>query len=314
LTPRNEAARVRILLLALTIAITSLGCSRAGAPAVGSNANTNAGAKPSAPPATSSSDPGAPMRITFSTDDDAGVQIAGDLYVPDKTPAAAVLALHQWGADRGTYKDFAKTMRDAGFVVLTIDGRGFGESTVGADGKVEPGWNLQDDIAAAVDYLKEQPAVDAQRIGIVGASYGASNALIYAAGDPQNIRAVALLSVGLNYHDSLPTEPAIKKYGDRPLLMVAAKDDAESADATTKLAGEAKSPKYMTKIYDTGGHGTALLAPAVGGTDLLKTFFVKNLTGPIAAPAGTKPGAGEEPGSGPGENAPPAEKGKGAKP
>src|SRR5690242_14496467 len=87
LTPRNEAARVRILLLALTIASTTLGCSRAGAPTVGSNANANAGAKPSAPPATSSSDPGAPMRITFSTDDDAGVQIAGDLYVPDKTPA-----------------------------------------------------------------------------------------------------------------------------------------------------------------------------------------------------------------------------------
>jgi dienelactone hydrolase len=296
---RRHAFRHLATLLLLTLAAAAAGCSR---PA--QNANANANAKNTAPVATTPttpSEPGAPMRVTFSTDDDAAVQIVGDLYVPEKTPAPAVLALHQWDANRATFKDFAKQMRDAGFVVLAIDGRGFGESTQGADGKVEPGWNTQDDIAAAVDYLKEQPSVDAQRIGIVGASYGASNALIYAADDPVNVRSVALLSVGLNYHDNLPTEPAIKKYGDRPLLMVAAKDDAESASATEKLLATAKNAKYRTQIYDAGGHGTALLAPSVGGAELLKGFFVKTLTGPIAAPA-TKEGGGEEPGPGPAEN------------
>lgn len=285
--------------LLLAIAIASAGCSQTGAPAGNTNATNTQRAV--APPPPGPSEPGAPMRVTFSTDDDAGVQIVGDLYVPDKTPAPAVLALHQWNADRATYKDFAKTMRDAGFVVLAIDGRGFGESTVGADGKVEPGWNTSDDIGAAIDYLKEQPSVDGQRIGIVGASYGASNALIFAADDPQDVRSVALLSVGINYHDTLPTEPAIKKYGDRSILMVAARDDAESAAATEKLAAAAKNPKYRTQIYGAGGHGTALLATSVGGAELLKAFFVKTLTGPIAAPA-ARPG-GEEAG---GEPAPPA--------
>jgi dienelactone hydrolase len=247
------------------------------------------------------------MRVTFSTADDAGVQIVGDLYVPEKTPAPAVLALHQWEATRATYAEFAKTMRAAGFVVLAIDGRGFGESTQGAAGKVDPGWDTSADIAAALDYLEAQPSVDAQRIGILGASYGASNALIYGADDPDDVRAVALLSVGLNYHDTLPTEPAIRKYGDRPLLMLAAKDDAESADATTKLAADDKSPKVKTQIFEKGGHGTALLAPSVGGAEVVKAFFVRNLTGPIAAPTTTTTG-GEEPGPAPSAATPPAAK------
>lgn len=307
---RHRSARTGTLLLA--IAIAAAGCSRASAPAANNANAAGVAPTPALTPVPGSSEPGAPMRVSFSTDDDAAVQIVGDLYVPEKTPAPAVLALHQWGASRATYEDFAKAMRDAGFVVLAVDGRGFGESTQGADGKVEPGWDTQGDIAAAIDYLKDQPSVDAQRIGIVGASYGASNALIFAAGDPQDVRSVALLSVGINYHDTLPTEPALKKYGERPLLMVAAKDDAESAGATEKLA---KNSKYLTQIYQAGGHGTALLAPSVGGSELLKRFFVKTLTGRIAEPS-AKPG-GEEPGSGP---APPAEptnekateKGKGA--
>jgi dienelactone hydrolase len=298
---RRQAFRHLATLLLLTLAVAAIGCSRPAPPATNSNAKNIAPV--ATPPPAAPAEPGAPMRVTFSTDDDAGVQIVGDLYVPEKTPAPAVLALHQWDASRATYKDFAKQMRDAGFVVLAIDGRGFGESTEGSDGKVEPGWNTQDDIAAAIDYLKEQPSVDAQRIGIVGASYGASNALIYAADDAVSVRSVALLSVGLNYHESLPTEPAIKKYGDRPLLMVAAKDDPDSAAATEKLAATAKNAKYRTQIYDAGGHGTALLAATVGGTELLKGFFVKSLTGPIAAPA-TKEGAGggEEPGPEPAGN------------
>src|SRR4051812_45306962 len=59
------------------------------------------------------SDPSAPTPVNFVTKED-HVTIAGDLYLPDKTePAPAVLALHQWDADRSTYKDFAKAMRDA---------------------------------------------------------------------------------------------------------------------------------------------------------------------------------------------------------
>jgi dienelactone hydrolase len=261
--------------------VAAAGCTRSPAPTANNSNNANRASAPTMP-ASGPSDPGAPQTVTFSTEDDANVVVTGDLYLPEKSPAPAVLALHQWNANRSSYKDLARALRDAGFVVLAVDGRGFGESTQSVDGKVEPAWSLTNDIAAAIEYLKSQPSVDGQRIGIVGASYGASNALIYAADNPRDVRSVALLSVGLNYHDTLPTEPALKKYGDRPLLMMAARDDAESAADTEKLAAAVKSSKYTTKVYAAGGHGTALLDPKVGAVDVLKAFFVKTLTGPIA--------------------------------
>jgi dienelactone hydrolase len=301
----------------LLAVIAAAGCSQSAAPTTNNSNAANRAAAPTLPPA-GPSDPDAPQTVTFSTEDDANVVITGDLYLPAKSPAPAVLALHQWDANRSTYKDFARAMRDAGFVVLAVDGRGFGESTQSADGKVAPAWDLKNDIAAAIEYLKSQPSVDGQRIGIVGASYGASNALIYAADNPSDVRSVALLSVGLNYHETLPTEPALKKYGDRPLLMLAARDDAASAGDTEKLAGAVKNAKYMTKVYDSGGHGTALLDPKVGATDVLKAFFVKTLTGPIAEredKSGANSNAdikGGEPGSGPASGGD-AEGGKGTK-
>jgi dienelactone hydrolase len=280
MTPRPVTSFILVFLLG-AVALLGVACDRDGQPA-GNAANANGNAKTATSPApmpAGSSDPDAPQMVSFVTED--GVTIVGDLYLPDKTPAPAILALHQWSSGRGSYKEFAKVMRKEGFVVLAIDGPGFGESIRGEDGKVEPNWTLTDAITGALDQLESQPAVDALRIGVVGASYGASNALIYAADYPADVRSVALLSVGLNYNDTLPTEPAMKEYGNRPLLMVAARDDADSAAATEKLSTLAKNSKYEVKIYDAGGHGTALLADSVGGIDLVKSFFVRTLTGPI---------------------------------
>ena len=283
---RRPAAAITALLLGL-LSLTA--CTNTPAPANANAGNANTRPSTAATPA-APSDPDAPQSVSFTTEE--GVKIAGDLYMPEKSPAPAILALHEWQADRSTYRDFARAMRDAGFVVLTVDGPGFGESTESVDGKVSPNWTLTSTIDAAMDYLEAQPAADSLRIGLVGASYGASNALIYAADHPANVRSVALLSVGLNYNDTLPTEPAIKKYGNRPLLMVAARDDARSAADTEKLAAIVKTARHRTKIYDAGGHGTGLLKPSVGGTELLESFFVETLTGPIATRVG--PGSGSE--------------------
>jgi dienelactone hydrolase len=272
---RRPSGALTVLLVGL-FGITA--CTQPEAPPA-SNSTANRPSSPTTPAPPGPVDPGAPQQVSFTTEE--GVTVAGDLYLPDKAPAPAILALHQWRSDRSSYRELARAMRDAGFVVLAIDGPGFGGSAEGMEGKVEPAWDTTSAIHAAVDYLEAQPAVDALRIGLVGASYGASNALIYAAAHPEHIRSVALLSVGLNYNNSLPTEPAIREYGDRPLLMVAARDDAQSADDTEKLAAMAKSARHRTKIFDSGGHGTSLLAPSVGGGKLVESFFVETLTGPI---------------------------------
>ena len=189
------------------------------------------------------------------------------------------MLLHQWGSDRKSYDKFAKRLQAKGFGVLAIDGRGFGESVKTTDGKsVSPSRmdetvkGMKADVDNAFQFLTRQKNVDAQRICIVGASYGSSLAMIYGAENKQ-IKAVALLSPGLNYFGNLPIEDAVKNYGERPLLLVAAEDDKESAETVKKL--KQVNEKYETQIYQKGGHGTALFA--VGLEDLLEQFLSKNL-------------------------------------
>ncbi len=75
----------------------------------------------------------------------------------------------------------------------------------------------------------------------------------------------------------MPTETAIKSYGDRPLLLVAAEDDKKSTDAVRKLKSASTNDKYEAKIYEKGGHGTGIFAGDVGLQDLLEQFLTKSL-------------------------------------
>jgi dienelactone hydrolase len=222
-----------------------------------------------------------PQNIKFES---AGkVEIVGTFYESPKTESPAVLLLHQFGSDRQSFDEFAKRLQKKGFGVLAIDGRGFGESVKTTDGKTvaaertdEAVKGMKADVSNAFDLLVKQKNVDPLKIGIVGASYGSSLALIYGSQD-KIVKAVALLSPGLNYFGNMPTESAIKKYGDRPLLLVAAADDKEPAEAVKQLKSAGANDKYETKIFEKGGHGTNIFDANVGLQDLLEQFLTKSL-------------------------------------
>jgi len=74
---------------------------------------------------------------------------------------------------------------------------------------------------------------------------------------------------------------------------VAAKDDTDDGPDTETVAATAKNPKYKVQMYEKGGHGTSLLDASVGGMELVKAFFVRTLTGPIAERAGGSATGGE---------------------
>jgi hypothetical protein len=99
---------------------------------------------------------------------------------------------------------------------------------------------------------------------------------MHAAADP-TVKAVALVSPGLNYQASMATEPAVKTYGARPLLIVAAEDDADSASASRRLDSVSPGDKHQLKIYTRGGHGNGLLHSDAGLDQLLLEFFSRNL-------------------------------------
>jgi len=226
-----------------------------------------------------------PAGQTVSINSPDGVVLVGTFYKAEKPGTPAILLLHQWESDRHSWDDFAKEMQRDGFNVLSIDGRGFGESTKKTDGStIAAGRTDADvkgmlgDVDAAFNFLSKQKNVDPKRVGIIGASYGSSLAIIYAADHP-NVAAVALMSPGTNYFGNMQTEPAVAKYADRPLLMTAAEDEPDSFNSVTKLndvTGERGRAVIVT--VRKGGHGTALLT-VDGVRKPLKTFCEERLGG-----------------------------------
>ena len=221
------------------------------------------------------------QKVTFESADK--TVIVGTFFESTKPNSPAVLLLHQFGSDRHSYDDFAKQLQAKGFGVLAIDGRGFGESTKKSDGTAiavsrsdDAVKGMLSDVGAAFDFLSKQKNVDAAKIGIVGASYGSSLALIYGADHSKGV-VIALLSPGLNYFGNMPTEPALQKYGsDCAIFMAAAKDDPESAKAVDTLVNQWTQPEKITRVVkDSGGHGTALLK--TGANKDLQDFLSKYL-------------------------------------
>ncbi len=268
---------IKLFSVILILGISALACTSNPPAAATSNSVTANSPVPESTVGSSS----VLQKVTFESADK--TVIVGSFLESAKPNSPAVLLLHQFGSDRHSYDDFAKQLQAKGFGVLAIDGRGFGESIKTSDGKTVAVSRSDDavkgmnaDVAAAFEFLAKQKNVDADRIGIVGASYGSSLALIYGAKNAK-VKATALLSPGINYFGNMPTEPAVKTYGDRPLLLVAADDDSESADSVKKLKASGGNDKYEVKIYAKGGHGTGLFKAKVGLEDLLEQFLTKSL-------------------------------------
>lgn len=271
---------VKLTFLSLLI-LTALNCQNQITSKSADKANINVAANNANTPNQTNAELSAPQTVKFMSEEN--VEIVGTFYESPKANSPAVVLLHQWGSNRKSYDEFAKRLQAKGFGVLAIDGRGFGESvkttdgkTVGTDRGDETVKGMKADVDNAFQFLSKQRNVDANRIGIVGASYGSSLAIIYGA-ENTKVKAVALLSPGVNYFGNLPIENAVKSYGMRPILLVAAEDDKESAETVKRLKESVPNEKYETQIYEKGGHGTGIFAAKVGLEDLLEQFLTKSL-------------------------------------
>jgi dienelactone hydrolase len=123
-------------------------------------------------------------------------------YVPS-TNRAAVMLLHGAGSTRSAVLDHAVVLAAAGYGVLLPDARGHGRSGGVA---MDWGWYGQTDIAAAASYLANRPEIDPARIGAVGLSMGAEQAITAAAAD-ERIRAVVAEGTGVRTRADLAAFP-----------------------------------------------------------------------------------------------------------
>jgi pimeloyl-ACP methyl ester carboxylesterase len=233
-----------------------------------------AGAIPAgtSPVAAACGPPGAPGRLVTVTAADrvrltaatAGSGRRGVLLIPERGPAG----LCGWWA-------YAARLSRSGYRVLMFDHRCTGDSgcPAGAAGR-----DLMADIRGSVSWLHRAGAVS---VVLMGASQGASEAVIAATRPPSGVTGVVVLSA-----DELTTPLARGPYPRTALaavprlrlpvlFAVAAGDPYMSVAATRRLVAAARSPgKRLVVLPEDSGHGWDLVSPTAGtsaGAAFLRT-------------------------------------------
>jgi len=182
-----------------------------------------------------------------------GLKLAGTFFAPADLPPPwpGVILLHMIYGSQQDWGDFPERLNEAGFAVFTIDLRGHGKT----GGEMD--WDQsRDDLQRVWSYMTGRAEVDQNRVAIIGASMGANMALVAAAAQPE-VRALGLLSPGLDYY-RVTTADALATYGQRPLLIGASDEDSYSAESSRQLAELAGESAELV-MYSQAGHGTGIL-------------------------------------------------------
>lgn len=217
--------------------------------------------------------------VSFLTPD--GFQLKGDFF-PATPDAPVVLLLHQLGTNRSEFIGLAKQLQSSGINALAYDARGHGESILKNGGKVSyEAFTDKDfmdttvDMASAVRFLRDTKKITAKSpIGIVGASIQSSTGLVYASDHP-NVKAVVLLSPGLDYH-GIDTKGPMARYGNRPVYLAASINDSGSYKAVKELESIASGAKKK-EILSDGGHGAAMFRKDPGLQDRVAEWLKSSL-------------------------------------
>ncbi|MDQ2588493.1 alpha/beta fold hydrolase [Saccharothrix yanglingensis] len=126
--------------------------------------------------------------VPESPDSDGTVQIDTTLYLPERTPAPAVLLPHGFGGSKQSVAAQATELAQRGFVVLAYSARGFGRSTGqialnSLDHEVRDAQKLLDWLATREEVVRDGGGDP--RVGVTGGSYGGALALSLAGVDPR---------------------------------------------------------------------------------------------------------------------------------
>jgi len=178
-----------------------------------------------------------------------GIQLDARLYLPERTPAPAVIVAHGFGGSKESVDDDAKELAQRGFVVLTYSARGFGRSTGqislnSRDAEVADASKLVSWLATRREVVQDGP--DDPRVGVTGGSYGGALSLLLAGTDKR----VDALAPAITYND---------------LSQALLPNSATTGAAPATPAGNADAPDGVFKrswagIFFAAGAGGAGLA------------------------------------------------------
>lgn len=200
--------------------------------------------------------PGAPRVVDLTAAD--GTRLKASYFAAEK-PGPGVLLLHQCNRQRRIWDGLALQLQAAGLNVLTLDFRGFGQSGGTQFDKLTQqqageAFNtiFPRDVDTALEYLKSQPGVNKDVIGVGGASCGVNQSVQAARRHPE-VKSLVLLSgdTDLNGREFL------RKANNLPVFLAAADDDEFPASvlAIQWIYSLDPNPGKRFMHYAIGGHG-----------------------------------------------------------
>lgn len=136
------------------------------------------------------------QKVSFYSE---GTRLSGDLFLPpDLRPGekrAGIVLCHGYTGVRDLYlPDNARALNAAGYVVLTFDYKGWGDSD-GSKSRLAP-YGRVIDSQAALTFLGAQEMVDESRLGLYGTSYGGATVTWTAAIDRRVKCTVSVVGIG----------------------------------------------------------------------------------------------------------------------
>ena len=239
---------------------------------------------------------------TLATED--GLHLAA-WFVPGNLGETLIL-VHGLGSNRANLLDMAADLHARGYNLLLFDLRAHGAS--------EGDWSTLGvkevrDVRAALDYLRSQPEVDPERVGVYGGSLGGAVALLSAAAIPE-LRAVAAdstfasarwvidhqlerllnlpnwfgplllgvgsLEAGISPDEAAPVTAAAR-LGERPLLVIHGTADQTFDVQNARMVDAAASGPHELWLLDGVGHTEAYARDRGAFVDRLDAFFSRGL-------------------------------------
>jgi pyridoxine 5-phosphate synthase len=190
-------------------------------------------------------------RVTFTSTD--GTALAGEIYEASARPSPGVVLVHMLSRNKSDWHGLPDRIRDAGITALAIDLRGHGNSS-GSAGELR---EMIQDVRAAARWLASRANVRPDAIAIVGASLGATLALL-AAPELPTVRAIGVLSPSLDYRGLRTDTALIKRLGSRALWLSASTEDPLALRTMRDFAAENSGPREQV-VSTAPAHGSVLL-------------------------------------------------------
>jgi pimeloyl-ACP methyl ester carboxylesterase len=202
-----------------------------------------------------------PTGRTFEFETDDGIALTGEIRGQGR---AGVVLAHAFPADRNSWSEFAHFLQGKGYVTLTFDFRGYGDSEGEKD--IPEIWR---DVLAAVAALRERGA---DRIVLIGASMGGTAALI--AASRTDVNGVIALSAPTTFME-LAVPPEVLAAIDEPKLFISSEGDGSAAESAQALYEQSSGAKRV-EIVTGDSHGADL--PEGGQAEVVRNLILQFLT------------------------------------